>query len=247
MKCIEIKVSAQWGHFKIPETNNSPLTFSFIHKVAALGLIGAVNGIQRPDMSKIYPMLCNNILYGVKILKPVCVETHSFSRIKVGSVQRDGIRTASYLKNPSYILTFAPQNEETTQIIEDFKNHVIKEKAVFRPFLGNVNCPCSELEFIEEHEIVLKNNNFETTYVIPFEKWGPLAHRINSRSFCDYLLTEENMPTFQDEHRFNPQNQYKSFVYCNSFRKNGNDILPCLINADGEHYQKKNGETICLF
>jgi CRISPR-associated protein Cas5 subtype I-B len=51
MKAALIDIKGNWAHFRKAETNNNPLTHDFITKTALVGLIGAVLGKEREDMS----------------------------------------------------------------------------------------------------------------------------------------------------------------------------------------------------
>ena len=102
MKACQIMVSANWGHFKKPETNNNPLTHDLITKTALIGLIGAVLGIERKEMKAKFPELSENLLYSVQLLNRVRKVSCGFtSRTAVKPTIQDHLSILSFLKIPS--------------------------------------------------------------------------------------------------------------------------------------------------
>jgi CRISPR-associated Cas5-like protein len=132
MKAFQLKIEGNWAHFKKPETNNNPLTHDFITKTALIGLIGAVLGKERTEMRPLFPQLSDDILYGLKLLKPVKKESWGFTL-------RKAVNLFEY---------------------DNFVKAVKNNEAMFTPVLGLHNCPAN-LYFLSEGEFSpLQNGKF---------------------------------------------------------------------------------------
>src|SRR5437870_4797115 len=79
METAMLRIAGHWAHFKKPETNNNPLTHDFITKTALIGLIGAVLGIDREQMRPLFPVLSEDLRYGVALESPVWKQSWAFT------------------------------------------------------------------------------------------------------------------------------------------------------------------------
>src|SRR5215210_1026953 len=102
MKGALISIEGNWGHFKKPETNNNPLTHDFITKTALIGMIGAVLGIERPEMREVFPQLSEDLCYGVQIRGAVKKESWSFKLRYAANLFEKRPVQMEFLKNPLY-------------------------------------------------------------------------------------------------------------------------------------------------
>src|SRR5947209_12195430 len=100
MKGTLISIGGNWGHFKKPETNNNPLTHDFITKTALIGMIGAVLGIERPEMRQVFPQLSEDLGYGVQIRGAVKKESWSFKLRYASNLVENRPVQMEFLKNP---------------------------------------------------------------------------------------------------------------------------------------------------
>lgn len=136
-------LSSKYGHFKKPETNNSPLTYSFMHKVAFIGMIGAIEGIEREKMEELYPILCKDIIFSIRILNPVIKENHGFTKRIVVSENfgARGRRTCEILRNPSYEITIGLKDERSMGVFNKYWEMAKNRKRVYPLNMGNLNNP----------------------------------------------------------------------------------------------------------
>ena len=76
-RIVKFRVKGDYAHFKIPYTNNNPLTHSLITKTALIGIIGAVVGIERKEMKRWFPVLSESLAYSVRLNAPLRKESVS--------------------------------------------------------------------------------------------------------------------------------------------------------------------------
>lgn len=144
MRGINIVLSAERGHFKRPETNNNPVTYSYMHKCAFVGLVGAVAGIERVPMAALYPQLCDDLLYGIQLLNPIIKEPQAFTGRKVISKKffDSGRRYCEYLREPKYDIVVALVNERSADIFNKFAEYTKANRSTYPAYLGVANCQC---------------------------------------------------------------------------------------------------------
>jgi CRISPR-associated protein Cas5h len=145
MQGITFQLSGNYGHFKQPQTNNNPCTFSIMHKVAAMGFVGAVLGIDRASMISLFPQLCEDLIYSVKLLTPILKESHAFTK-KYAMAHRffeSGQRFCEYLRNPSYEITIGLRNERSKGLFDKFCVYLQNDQATYPTYFGSVNCPAT--------------------------------------------------------------------------------------------------------
>jgi CRISPR-associated protein Cas5, N-terminal domain len=216
MKGLQLEISGNWGHFKKPETNNNPLSHDLITKTAFIGLIGAVLGIERLLMKKMFPQLSEDLLYGVRVLHPVKKISCGFtSHTAINPTAGGTPKYFEFLKEPKYLVAIALVNERSEEIFEHFRESLIKSTAIYQPVLGWHNCP-AELKFISEGIFSDKCTGvFETKgFVLP-EKHIP------KDISADFRIGFEKLPTYQNDDFWNIPDKYLNVIYsdCNNSLK----------------------------
>jgi len=151
MKGIILTLEGSMAHFKRPETNNNPLTYSLIHKPAIIGFIGAVTGQERKDMAPLFPILCEDLLISITVLTPIekdsCANTKRSAM--ASSFGAPGRYYWEYLKDPKYRLVIALKDKRSEEIFELFCNNIKNNRSAYAPYLGVAKCP-AKITFIEE-------------------------------------------------------------------------------------------------
>ena len=236
MNSLEIEVFGDYAFFKKPETNNCPLSFPIMHKVSAIGLLGAICGIERQDMRNLYPTFCDEILFGIKPINCIVKEPHGFSSRKVvpENFLEQCRKSMELLRSPKYriILSFSELVKDIeyngknvySLLIENLKN----EKAIYPPNLGRNEFPAS-VSFIDEFSLIKKNGLFETKYITSFK------NKIVEVSDENTIIAE-SLPTFQTNDWYNPISRYEKFF----IEMNGRSV-----KYEGEYYSNEK-EEICL-
>lgn len=140
-----LSLSGKYGHFKRPETSNNPCTYSYMHKCAFVGLMGAVLGIDRTKMLEIAPMLYDDLLYGIQVLNPVIKEAVGFTKRKVPprTFFQAGQRFQEVLKNPSYKIFLALTGTRSEKLFDEFTELLQNNKSLYPVYFGIASCPCN--------------------------------------------------------------------------------------------------------
>jgi len=199
MHGINIVLSAERGHFKRPAYNNNPMTYSYMHKPAFVGLIGAVTGIEREPMALLYPQLCDDLLYGIRLLNPIIKEFHGFTKrivIKQRFFKPDR-RYCEYLRDPKFDIVVALANERSADVFNKFAEYTKAERSVYPCYLGVANCQC-DFDLIRDVEVSdKKTGEFSTRAVFS------AAHEIIN-SDEDEELVFEKVPTHEKDWYYTP-------------------------------------------
>jgi CRISPR-associated protein Cas5 subtype I-B len=212
MDAVSFKIYGNWGHFKKVDTNNNPLTHDFIPKTALIGLIGAVNGIDRLEMKELFPQLSDDLRYSVALNNHVRKESWGFT---LRSVKVNLDKTPwqfEFLKHPDFTIVLGLGNERSRSIFNDFCENIINSKAYFQPTLGLANCPANIL-FVNTGKLSeKKNGSFQTQGFIS------KMHEIKINENFDFRIGFDKIPTFQNNDFWNDPEKYAELAYCSGGR-----------------------------
>lgn len=231
MKAFQLIVAGNWAHFKKPETNNNPLTHDFITKTAFVGLIGAVLGIEREKMRPLFPILCDDLYYGLQILQPVKKESWGFTMRKAVNLLEKAPKHLELLKNPKYKISIALKSERSESLFRQFLESIKLNHAHFTPILGLHNCP-ADLSFISEGSFSEKQSgSFAAKCFVPRK------HKLNLQDARQFRVGLDKIPTFQNDDFWNLPEKYVEIIYPSENHE---------ISVAGDFYEYDNGETWCL-
>lgn len=245
MRTIQLRVAGRWAQFRKPETNNNPLTHDFITKTAFIGLIGAVLGKDRQtEMRPLFPQLCNDLRYGVRVNEVVKKESWGFTLRSASSyfgiferrnikelVDNRAPKQMEFLRDPDFTVTLALWNDASAEIFDSFCHAMREGEAHFTPVLGLHNCP-AELEYLAEGEASVATGTYVTEGFVRSDHkltWEP--------NLGGLRIGYEKIPAFQNDDWWNVPERYVSVVYPSGGTK---------LRAEGEHIQLQSGETWCL-
>ncbi|HET8572386.1 MAG TPA: CRISPR-associated protein Cas5 [Edaphocola sp.] len=210
MNAILINISGNWGHFKKVDTNNNPLTHDFITKTALIGLIGAVNGIDRQKMKTLFSQLSEDLLYSVSLNANVRKESWGFTLRSVKANVEKSPWQFEFLKSPDFVVLIALKNERSKDIYGEFTENVKANRASFNPTLGLANCPANLL-FINSGELsIKKSGSFKTKGFISNR------HEIEISESFDFRIGFDKIPTYQNNDFWNDPEKYIGLAYANS-------------------------------
>lgn len=233
MRYLQLRVRGRWAHFRKPETNNNPLTHDFITKTALIGLIGAVLGQERAAWREQFPLLSEDLRYGVAVNAPVRKESWGFT---LRSVFRPNDlagsrapRAMELLCNPDFTLSLALHNERSNELFQAFGRWVRDGQACYQPILGLHSC-AAELEWLGEGEAHLETGDYQTRGFVLRDQRPRVSLQDGTR------IGFERVPTLQTNEWWNPPDHYREVVY----------PTHAAIGASGEHYQFENGGAWCL-
>lgn len=231
MKGALISIGGNWGHFKKPETNNNPLTHDFITKTALIGMIGAVLGIERPEMKEVFPQLSEDLCYGVQIRGAVKKVSWSFKLRYASNLFEKRPVQMEFLKKPLYTVAIGLRNERSADQFSQFVAAIEASEARFTPILGLHNCPAS-LGFISVGDFVSRDSDFETKSFVTGK------HKVIRESEAHtFRIGVERIPTYQNNDSWNLPDKYVSVFYPSEDEA---------ISASGEHYAYSDGSCWVL-
>ena len=223
MNALLFKISGNWGHFKKVDTNNNPLTHDFITKTALIGLIGAVNGIERQQMKNLFPQLSEDLLYSVAVNNNVRKESWGFTLRSVKVNLEKAPWQFEFLKNPDFTVIIALKNDRSVNVFKEFCTNIEKGEACYNPTLGLANCP-ADLTFLDKAiTSEKKTGNFITRGFIS------TSHKIDITNDSNFRIGFEKIPTYQNNDFWNDPDKYVELAYCS----NGTYFKV----EDGEYYE----------
>jgi len=225
MDALLLRISGNWGHFKKVDTNNNPLTHDFITKTALIGLIGAVNGIERQQMKELFPQLSEDLLYGVALNNQVRKESWGFTLRSVKVNLEKSPWQFEFLKRPDFTVVIALQTDRSQNVFEKFCTNIEKENACYNPTLGLANCP-ADLYFISRATASGKKvGDFVTQGFISKH------HQIEIGNDFSFRIGFEKIPTYQNNDFWNDPDKYAELAYCSGGS--------CFKVKNGEYYDVK--------
>jgi CRISPR-associated protein Cas5 subtype I-B len=225
MDALLLRISGNWGHFKKVDTNNNPLTHDFITKTALIGLIGAVNGIERQQMKELFPQLSEDLLYGVALNNQVRKESWGFTLRSVKVNLEKSPWQFEFLKRPDFTVVIALQTDRSQNVFEKFCTNIEKGNACCNPTLGLANCP-ADLYFISRATASDKKvGDFVTQGFI--SKY----HQIEIGNDFNFRIGFEKIPTYQNNDFWNDPDKYAELAYCSGGS--------CFKVKNGEYYDVK--------
>jgi len=225
MKAIQLKIDGNWAHFKKPETNNNPLTHDFITKTALIGLIGAVLGIERKEMKKLFPQLSEDLLYGVEIQNAVKKESWGFTLRKAVNLFEKAPKNMEFIKKPEYLVSIGLLNPQSEDIFNRFADSVRNSEAKYTPVLGLHNCPAN-LKYLSKGEFSEKENGRFTA-----KCFVSRDHVIDLVSERPFRIGLDKIPTYQNNDFWNIPDKYREVIYPSG----GNEIT---VKGDYYSYNK---------
>ena len=189
MKIVAFDLWGDYGHFKIPYTTTSPLTFPIPSKTALYGIIGAFLGYNKNDYLKNFQnkswkfaVALNNPIKKTHIAENLIDsgEVKMFARMPKGKACRTQIKI-EFLKDPSFrIYAASNQTEELVRLENLLENH----ESTYSISLGISEC-IANFEYIGSFEA----SNRQPTNIIEVSSILPLS-AISGLSEIDFSKEE---------------------------------------------------------
>ena len=159
MRAIKFNLRGKFAHFKKPDVNSyAYLTYSHIHKIAVLGILGAILGLRgygnsKGDLPEFYEKLKD---FKISIIpkKPYFTKKIQSFNNSVGyaSEEQGGnlIVREQLLENPSWdILIMENESDE----FDELKTRLFNKEFYYLPYLGKNDFPA----IIDEVEEIILN------------------------------------------------------------------------------------------
>ncbi len=175
MKILIFDISSSFGHFIVPYTISSPITYPIPTKTAISGMISAIIGIDKREYLKYFNN--KNFKIGIKIINPIKIlhinenfinvkEVKFFERMKSNRNPRTQINV-EFLKDCKYRLYVYHEDEK--KIYNELKNRLENHESVYSLSMGLSEC-LANYEYYGEKELLEKKtdeNTIEIHSVVP--------------------------------------------------------------------------------
>lgn len=224
-KAIKFKLFGKTAFFKKPEVNEyAYFTYNNIHKIALLGILGAIIGLEgyNQQREKTYPEFYEKLkdlkisIVPDKKLKgiyPKKIQTFNNS-VGYASNEEGGnlIVREQWLENPSWTIYIYNDGTVESNLYNKLKEYLLQGKTVYIPYLGKNDHPASitqvkEIELKEEKLDYIDSIFSENIEIDSFDSVDELA----------YLIKEIQPIKLQEEYNFY---EYEPFIYTNYYLKN---------------------------
>ena len=185
MKIVVFDIWGDLGHFRVPYTTSSPLTFPIPPKTAIYGMIGAILGYDKDNCLENFQNKRWEIAIGIKN-KIVTTripenfintkEVKLFARMPKGKLCRTQINM-EFLKEPYFRIYVASREEIELKRLE---NYLIEHRSKYTVSLGISEC-LANFKYIGTFsaEKVSNNNFVEISSIIPLNYLENDSNRID--------------------------------------------------------------------
>jgi len=175
MKAISFNLSGKFAHFKKPDVNSyAYFTYSHIHKVALLGILGAVLGLKGYGNSKSnYPEFYEKLKdFKVSIIpkKPYFTKKIITFNNSVGYASKEEggnlIVREQWLEKPEWDILVL---ENETDEFKELKKRLFNKEFAFIPYLGKNDHP-AVIDEVKEIELKKPSKDMVCVSLIPKSK-----------------------------------------------------------------------------
>lgn len=177
MRVLIFDIWAPFGHFRVPYTTTSPLTYPIPTKTAVAGMISAIIGIDKNEYLKYFDS--ESFKIGIRIIESIKMthinenfinvkEVSFFARWKEGKNPRTQINV-EFLKDCKYRLYIYHNNEE---LYQKLKTNLENHQSVYSVCMGLSEC-LANFNYVCESELQQKRSNSEeikVNSVVPLSK-----------------------------------------------------------------------------
>ena len=175
MKAIKFNLRGKFAHFKKPDVNSyAYFTYSHIHKIAVLGILGGILGLRgygnsKGDLPEFYEKL-KDLKISIIPKKPYFTKRiQSFNNsIGYASYEQGGnlIVREQLLENPSWdILIMENENDE----FDELKNRLFNKEFYYLPYLGKNDFPAI-IDEVEEITLQKATKAMKCISLVPKDK-----------------------------------------------------------------------------
>ena len=175
-KVLVFDFYAQLGHFKMPYTTTSPLTFPIPTKTSIYGLIGAIIGLDKNNYLNYFQNETTKIAISVnKKIKKIgiaenLINTKNVTMFARMNSKKNAPRTQiriEFLKDVSYRLYINFENDE---LHSKLRKMLISHKTKYSISMGLSEC-LANYNYIGEFDLIKVNNNefIELNSILPIK------------------------------------------------------------------------------
>ncbi|MGL5822163.1 MAG: type I-B CRISPR-associated protein Cas5b [Sarcina sp.] len=238
MEVLKFRLFGETAFFKKPDVNsNVYFTYGSIHKVALLGMFGAIigySGYNKIDLlnknKSIYPEFYEKLKDLKVAIEPNNKNNSINKKIQVfnnsvgyASQEAGGnlIVKEQWLENPSWNIYVLLDNEEALKL----KEEILNRRAKFIPYLGK-NDHIANIDNIEVIKDVIETTNFENIHSL-FKK-GSVKTEFDDESDEYFYRYQEYLPMSLNE--VTSLYEFENFIYTNMLVDDTDDLYVLSIN-----------------
>ncbi len=173
-KVLKFKLFGDFGHFGIRYTTSSPATYFIPPRHTIAGILGAILGLQRHEVSDVFHPDHSKI--GIAPVHPLSILRFPLKQLllKKASLQgylgvkQHSIVPYQFIREPAYYIFVSLQDEEMYSTLKKLlENH----ECVYPPAMGLAQL-LADFEYIGEFEgEELDTEEFETNSIIPLKSF----------------------------------------------------------------------------
>lgn len=225
MEILKFKLSGQGASFTRPHFNSIISSYSHIHKVALLGMLGAIIGIEkekneRVGLPKFYKEL-NSLKISIVPNKRKFFTTNDFVVESTGFCNDGSNYLANYqtLLNPCWDIYIMKNDNKH---YENIKEKLIKKEAVYPPYLGR-NHWIANISEVEVLKGVITKDIYQIDSLF-------IKEDIQTEENDDFLIKRIYFKEFMPVgfHEVLEQYEEKPLVYTNDIViKSAVDLIDC--------------------
>lgn len=240
MKVLKFEISGKYAHFRKPYTTMSPLTFLVPTRPVIAGIIGAIIGKPKNDItcqnsdSYIAIGLCESnpikkIRIGLNLTKVPSKTDCENGFVDLSEIKNKmNLKRYECLKDVKYNIYF---HHKTPELYSEFKNRLENHTSYYTPYLG-ISEFIANFEFLGEFTSTkgTKTNPLEIKTIIPKKYLEEQSIQFSPNA--EYIV--QRMPNRLDENRV--VQEYTEVI----FERNAHPVF-----ASVKEYQElDNGENI---
>ncbi|KQC14005.1 MAG: hypothetical protein APR63_06500 [Desulfuromonas sp. SDB] len=221
---IVFRISGKYAHFRRPYTNVSSLSYPFPPRPTIIGLLGAILGIQKDKVAKIFNE--KKLKIAVEIEKHIKTFTHvtNFRQAGIGNIDYSIIKpkkswnprklknTPAYnestqipmelLRNPSFLIHVSICDNN---IYCELNNRLKSNRCVYTPCLG-LSEFLANIEYINNYEVEkTEPGEYETKTIVPKDECKLLINKLDPDK---HQIQELKVPHLEIESRKFSYRQY---------------------------------------
>jgi len=206
METLVFDINASFGHFKVPYTTTSPLTFPIPPKTSVAGMVSCIIGLDKTDYLNYFNQ--DDFKIAIEILKPIKMiiinenfinvkNVKYFARMPKGKSCRTQINI-EFLKDPSYRIYLYHKNDK---VFKELQNNLREHKSIYTFCMGLSECIGNFIyigKFISQ--MVVGNNSFiELSSVLPLSQIDKSTIAFNTNENKKYIKI--HLPTHINNNR----------------------------------------------
>lgn len=202
MRVCVFQIKGLYGHWRKWFTTTSPLTYSFPPRTSVIGLIGAILGIEREKIPKVFPISSTHI--GICPVRPIVKHRmpenwrQSPLTIRGAKVDKQALEkfnegfqaNLEIIRNPAYRIVFSHNNGDGS-LMDDLVSRLKEKRWTFQPYLGIMGFLADVDLETEDEALEQSAERFELHSVLPLSE---VTERTVDVSESSAYTREERVP-----------------------------------------------------